>query len=81
LQNLGYNPLDRLRCELNEPRAVVNPEQIERAANAAMRAWCEKNNVPTDQVRKTCALYLLPERSPVTLEALLDKLGILSNDE
>ncbi|MBN1888892.1 MAG: DEAD/DEAH box helicase family protein [Thermoflexales bacterium] len=72
--------LDRLRCELSEPRAVVNPEHIERAANVAMRAWCEKNNISTDQVRKTCALYLLPEHSPVTLEALLDELGILSED-
>jgi hypothetical protein len=72
--------LDRLRCEFNEPRAVINPEQIERAANAAMRAWCEKNNIATDQVRKTCALYLQPERSPVTLDALLDKLRMISDD-
>lgn len=73
--------LDRLRCELNEPRAVINPEQIERAANVAMRAWCEQNNVATDQVRKTCALYLLPKNSPVTLEALLSKFGLSSDDE
>ena len=62
--------LDLIACSETEPRAVVPPETIERIANRVTQAWCVAENIPIEQVRKICALYLMPASQNRELENL-----------
>lgn len=69
--------LDLLACTDNEPRAGIDAPKVERLANQAVRQWCQAVNANIEEVRKICALYLLPDQAS---DELMDTLEDAADD-
>lgn len=62
--------LDLIACTEGTLRAVVSPATVEHLANEAVHVWCAAESIPLDDVRKCCALYLVPENEPIDVKSL-----------
>jgi hypothetical protein len=67
--------LDLLSCPEDEPRAEVLEAKVERLANYAVRRWCEVSKANLQEIRKICAIYLLPNDAPGDLADVLEAIG------
>lgn len=63
--------LDLIACTASTPRAPIRADLVEHLANEAVNYWCDQENINIDQVRKSCALYLMPEHQKFDIKSLL----------
>ncbi|MGV0028699.1 C-terminal helicase domain-containing protein [Phormidesmis priestleyi] len=54
---------DLLSCAKTEPTVLIPTAKVEHSANEAAQFWCDRENIPIEQVSKICALYLAPPGS------------------
>lgn len=63
--------LNLIECTPNSEVALVDAEQVEELADIVIRKWCEKNNIPEEEVSRECTLYLQPKDNVHSIKELL----------
>jgi superfamily II DNA or RNA helicase len=53
--------LSLIACTRETEVAMVDVEQVEALSNAGIRAWCQQQSFPEEEVIRECTLYLKPE--------------------
>lgn len=53
--------LEMIHCAPNEPAAFVDPYDIEEAAAACVRKWCNQNVYEVESIERIAALMLVPK--------------------
>ncbi len=54
------NLLDLIACTEDTEIAVVDYDLVEELSDACIKAWCNKQSVPDEEVERICTLYLKP---------------------
>jgi hypothetical protein len=54
--------LQLILCDERTPTAAIDPNEIEKAADVCIRAWCKKHEKSYEDVTRICSLYLVPEK-------------------
>ena len=67
--------LNTIECDSQTETAIIDRDTIEKFANIAIKKWCEKKQIVTEQVYRECTLYLNPQDNQNSVKDLLDKIN------